>query len=100
MAQTAGHFPDMPALPAAIVGANVIRLISLGFPGANGRPARLTVLRHAMKFRRLPMLGDSLVISCTRRAAEQEGCVQVQAHVKDKATQKDVMMVELLLAIS
>lgn len=97
--QTAGHFPDVPALPAAIVGANAIHLISLGFPAADSRPARITVLRHVMKFRKLPMLGDSLDITLTKKAVE-DGCSQVFARVSDKATKKDVMTIDLLVAMA
>lgn len=29
--QTAGHFPDLPALPASIVGANLVHLCATAF---------------------------------------------------------------------
>jgi hypothetical protein len=80
------------------VGANVIRLLSLGFPGEDGLPARLTVQQHSMKFRRLPMLGDSLAITCTKHITEQ-GLTKAHVHVVDKATSKDVMIADLLLSM-
>jgi hypothetical protein len=94
--QAAGHFKEVPALPAATLGANLMRLISLGFPGADGQPANLTVLRHRLKNKRLPFLGDSLIITCTRQSAEQD-CTDVIVCIVEKHTAHEVMTGNILV---
>ena len=59
-----GHFPDVPALPASTVLANAMRLLAKGFGSPEGGPARFTVVHNSLRFHRLPLLGERLVITC------------------------------------
>ena len=92
--QTPGHFPDVPALPATTVLANAMRLLSVGF-GSPGRPLRFTVVKARMHYKRLPLLGETLVITCTD--------VDASRHVKLQAAGehdgKDVMLADVHLAV-
>ena len=64
-AQTLGHFPDVPALPASTVIANAMRLLAVGFGTPERGPARFTVVHNALRFHRLPTLGERMVLTCT-----------------------------------
>ncbi|CAL8470893.1 g10435 [Coccomyxa elongata] len=90
----AGHFPDLPALPASTVGANVVHLVSLGLGDDLSRPMQLRVVRHIMKFRSLPELGETLCFTASRVACK-DGITHFQGHVTVETSQRDIMLFDL-----
>ncbi|BDA45514.1 hypothetical protein COCOBI_07-3010 [Coccomyxa sp. Obi] len=94
---TAGHFPDVPALPASTVGANVVHLASLGLRDDMSGPVQLRVVRHAMKYRSLPVLGETLGFTITRVACK-DGVTHFKGRVVEEASQRDIMLFELHIA--
>ena len=172
--QTAGHFPDVPALPASTVGANMMHLMSLGLQDelsgsvtpsniatlplstvllishyaphlmnllcpcpcladatttavllwtleeatrhasalyvivcelqrmldpdnmALCRPVPVRVVQHVMKYRSLPVLGETLSFTVTRVACKN-GVTHFKGHVVVEGSQRDIMLVDLHL---
>ena len=92
--QTPGHFPDVPALPATTVLANAMRLLSIGF-GSQERPLCYTVVKAGMHYKRLPMLGETLVITCT----DVDDSRHVKLHAVGEHDGKDVMLADVHLAV-
>ena len=84
----------MPALPATTVQANAMRLLAVGF-GSAGRPLRFTVLSSRMSYKRLPLLGETLVISCADVGASR----RFQLRAVGEHDGKDVMLSDVCIAL-
>ena len=59
-----------------------------------GRPVQLSVLRHTMKFRSMPMLGETLAFTITRGGC-QDGVSHFMGQVTEAASAREVMLFEI-----
>lgn len=59
-----------------------------------GRPVQMSVLRHVMKFRSLPMLGETLAFTVARMGC-QDGVTHFKGQVMEAASAREVMLLEL-----
>ncbi len=55
---------------------------------------QLRVVRHVMKFRSLPVLGETLCFTVTRVACK-DGITHFQGHVAVETSHRDIMLFDL-----
>ena len=67
--QVAGHFYELPTLPASTIIANAMRLFYKGFGEGDG--SVMTVLSHVLKYKCLPRFGATLNISVQKKGPQQ-----------------------------
>ncbi len=66
--------------------------------GLHDRPAQLRVLRNLMKYRSLPMLGETLDIA-VKLVGRRDGVGDFSVHVTENVSRRDIMSAEFRIAL-